>query len=201
MRRISLTLIGRTKKCLIFSISDIVSIKEYLCIRQGQEDPIIYVRHDIQLHNDAFAEPSASSTFSQSQPLMEDQVADLIRNSLVKSSALKPILADLFMNYLPKSLPSSTAIINCSHTTGIVSPNLKESHLSPVSMKHNLYPEVLNNYHHISNLRYILKLIECAVANQFMHYLTTNNLREAYQSIYHKSHSTETAITCIFNTF
>ncbi len=154
---------------------------------------------DVQPQDEVFPEPAASSTFSEFKPLTESEVADLIRKSLVKSSALDPIPADLFLKCLPQLLPPLTAIINSSLTTGSVSPDLKEAYLTPIIKKHNLDPEILNNYRPISNLTYIFKLIERAVANQLSNYLATNNLMETYQSAYRKAHSTETAITCIFN--
>ena len=85
---------------------------------------------DMQLHDEAFPEPTASSTFSNFKPLTEDEVADLIRISLVKSSALEPIPADLFLKCLPKLLPPLSAIINSSLTTGSVSLDLKKAYPS-----------------------------------------------------------------------
>ena len=58
---------------------------------------------------------------------------------------------------------------------------------------------MLNNYHPISNLSYISKLIECAIAAQLTAYMIANNLMESHQSAYRKSHSTETAITCVLD--
>lgn len=49
----------------------------------------------------------------------------------------------------------------------------------------------------MSNLAYVIKLIEKALASQLNSYLTNNNLCEVYQSAYRQGYITETALfTC-----
>ncbi len=57
----------------------------------------------------------------------------------------------------------------------------------------------LNNYRTISNLPYLSKLVESAVAKQLSEYMTMNNHHEPLQSAYWTAHSTETTIIYILN--
>ena len=47
----------------------------------------------------------------------------------------------------------------------------------------------MNHYRPVSNLSFISKVIEKAVAHQFNDHLTTNDLYEIYQSAYKHLHS------------
>ena len=58
---------------------------------------------------------------------------------------------------------------------------------------------MLNHYQPISNLLYLSKLVERAVAQQLSDYMANNNLLEPLQLAYCKSHSTETAIIYVLN--
>ena len=51
----------------------------------------------------------------------------------------------------------------------------------------------------ISNLKFISKLIEKAVASKLTRYLSFNSLHESFQSAYKKYHSTETALLRVYN--
>ncbi len=51
----------------------------------------------------------------------------------------------------------------------------------------------------VSNLAFLSKLTERAVASQFVSYCQDNRLREILQSVYAQYHSTETALTKVHN--
>ena len=65
--------------------------------------------------------------------------------------------------------------------------------------KPNLDPEVLGNYRPVSNLPYLSKILERAVADQLQAHLDTNGLHVKFQSAYRRGHSTETALLRILN--
>ena len=50
---------------------------------------------------------------------------------------------------------------------------------------------ILKNYRHVSNLQFISKLTEGAVAKQLQHHINMNNLFPLLQSSHRKFHSTE----------
>ena len=63
----------------------------------------------------------------------------------------------------------------------------------------NLDPEVLGNYRPVSNLPYLSKILERAVADQMQANLDTDGLHVKFQSAYRRGHSTETALLRILN--
>ena len=73
------------------------------------------------------------------------------------------------------------------------------AHVSPLLKNTSLDKNVLKNYTPVSNLPFVSKVLEHAVAKQLQNYLTVNNLHELQQSAYHKHHSTETALLCVQN--
>ena len=74
---------------------------------------------------------------------------------------------------------------------------LKESVISPLLKKSTLDKGQLSNYHPISNLSLICKIIECIVKSRLTDHLTSNKLLNPHQFAYCKHHSTETALLYI----
>jgi hypothetical protein len=71
--------------------------------------------------------------------------------------------------------------------------------LKPKLKKSNLEFEEYSNFRPISNLKFLSKIIEKAVATQLMEHLVNNNLEEPLQSAYKRFHSTETALLKVQN--
>jgi len=63
--------------------------------------------------------------------------------------------------------------------------------------KPNLDKDQLSNYHPISNLSLVSKIIERVVKSRLTEHLTSNNLLNPHQSAYIQHHSTETALLYI----
>ena len=143
---------------------------------------------------DPFHEPPCSARLPSFSPLSTDEVAKLIANSPTKSCSLDPIPGDLFTSCLPTTLPIITKIINLSLKSGSVPSHLKDTQLTPILKKHNLDLNILNNYRPISNLAYLYKLFERAIAQQLTDYMSKHELHESLQFAYCKARSTETAI-------
>ena len=62
-----------------------------------------------------------------------------------------------------------------------------------------LDPNCLRNYRPISNLPFLLKVLERIVLKQFLQHLEFHSLLEPFQSAYRKCHSTETALLRVVN--
>ena len=75
----------------------------------------------------------------------------------------------------------------------------KKAVVKPLIKKPNLDPEILGNYRPVSNLPYLSRILERAVADQLQAHLDTNGLHVKFQSAYRRGHSTETALFRILN--
>jgi len=89
-----------------------------------------------------------------------------------------------------------TNIFNLSHSHDNFHHTLK-SVISPLLKKPTLDKDELSNYHPISNLSLISKIIEHVVKSRLSDHLTPNNMVNPHQSAYCKHHSTETALLYI----
>ena len=75
-------------------------------------------------------------------------------------------------------------IVNLSLTSGTVPIAFKKAVVKPLIKKPNLDPELLGNYRPVSNLPYLSKILERAVADQLQAHLDTNGLHVKFQSAY-----------------
>ena len=124
---------------------------------------------------------SAPSSIQRFQPLTSTDIEKIIKTSPAKSCSLDPMPTTLLKDHLCVLLPVITKIVNMS-LDSVFPPSLKNSIVTPLLKKPSLDPELLKNYRPVSNLTFISKTIERAVANQLNGHLLTNNLHEAHQS-------------------
>ena len=78
-----------------------------------------------------------------------------------------------------------------------VSPELKQSIITPLLKKPSLDKENLSNYRPISNLSTISKIVKRVVQSRLTDHLVRNQLLNPLQSAYRKFHSTETLLLSI----
>jgi hypothetical protein len=100
---------------------------------------------------------------------------------------------------MPELLSLITAIVNCSLESSTVPPCLKKALVRPLLKKPTLDQEVMKNYRPVSNLSFISKVIEKAVAAQLKAHLKENDMYDPVQSAYREFHSTETALLRVHN--
>ena len=73
----------------------------------------------------------------------------------------------------------------------------KSSIIFPLIKKQGL--EILKNYRPVSNLSFISKIIEKAIATQIHDHLKNNDIVDNFQSAYKAGHSNETALLRVYN--
>ena len=116
-----------------------------------------------------------------------------------KGCMLDPFPTSLVKEHSSNLVPIITLIINKSLSSGIVPPQFKTAHITPVIKKPGLDQNVLKNYRPISNLSFISKLLEIVFLIQLQEHLQNNNLVELHQSAYRKGHSVETAVLSVMD--
>ena len=122
----------------------------------------------------------------------------LISKAAGKSCQLDPIPTPIVLKLLDVLLPVITKLINLSFDTGRFAEAWKEALVLP-SLKKPGLDSAFKNFRPVSNLSYISKLSERAGVEQFMEYLTANDLHSQLQSAYKQQHSTETALLKVKN--
>ena len=150
--------------------------------------------------NDQYKTENAKFTvpFNEFKALNEDEVRELVKKSPNKYCELDPLPTWILRDCLEEILPILTKIINLSLQLGDMPTSLKHAIIKPLLKKLGLQL-IEKNYRPVSNLPYLSKLIERAVAVQLMNHLKLNNLMDLYQSAYRMFHSTETALLKVRN--
>ena len=133
-------------------------------------------------------------------PVSISSVTKIMKEASNASCELDPAPTKLEKGCLLDTLlPVITQIINLSLESGSFPNEYKEAHVKPLIKKISLDPEVLKNFRPVSNLTFVSKLIEKAVAVQLIAHLEKNDLLEKFQSAYKPLHSTETALLRVSN--
>ena len=138
------------------------------------------------------------STLTCFKQLSEEDVSKLISASSKKSCSLDPIPTWLLVKCQPAIMPVITRIINSSISLSHMPNALKSSVVAPILKKAGL-SLILKNFRPVSNLKFISKLIERSILDQFLVHLKINNILEPMQSAYRQGHSTETALLRVQN--
>ena len=136
-------------------------------------------------------------SFSEFALLTEEDVKKLAL-ACSKSCDLDPLPSSIVSIHLDHLLPVITKTINLSLKTGRFANEWKNALVHPLLKKPGL--ELVNkNFRPISNLQFISKLTEKAVAIQLQIHMLTDGLFPEMQSAYREHHSTETALLKVKN--
>ena len=127
-----------------------------------------------------------------------EDVLKIIKKSPKKSCSIDPIPTWLLVQCQSFFIPIITTIINSSISLSYMPYSLKTAMIIP-SLKKASMSIIFKNFRPISNLKYISKIIERVILEQFMKHLCANNLMEPMQSAYKSNHSTETALLRVQN--
>ena len=131
--------------------------------------------------------------------LSSQEVKSIILSSPCKSCCLDPLPTQFVFNHIDILIDCITSIVNDSLMRGEMPLCFRKAVISPLLKKSNLDINVLKNYRPVSNLPFLSKVIEKAVAAQITSHLNKYDLFEKHQSAYRKCHNTETALVKITN--
>jgi hypothetical protein len=167
---------------------------------------ITKIREDLDNSDNDFLQfnPSPSSftgkKLSTFVAVTEGEIEKLIKSSSSATCELDPIPTKfLKMEYLDTLCPIITEIVNSSLSTGIFPSKFKHALVRPLLKKSHLDKDTMKNYRPVSNLAYLSKLVEKAVAERLQEHMKDHDLNEIFQSAYKKGHSTETALLRVHN--
>jgi len=124
---------------------------------------------------------AADVSLSTLSAYSEEEVRQLIMQSPTKSAALDPIPTFLVKELVDVLLPYVTAMVNASLREGRLLPSQKHAVVTPLLKKSGLDADELKNYRPVSNLTFISKLVERAVASRLAHYLNAHGLMPQLQ--------------------
>ena len=111
---------------------------------------------------------------------------------------MDPFPTSLVLDCINVLLTPITNIVNYSLQEGSLPSCFKTAHITPLLKKAGLL-DILKNYQPVSNLSYISKVIEKAVARQINEHIADEGISSENQSAYRVFHSTETALLKIQN--
>ena len=116
-----------------------------------------------------------------------------------KCCELDPVPSSILLDCLDLLGPVIWKIVNLSLETSFMPTELKQAVIRPLLKKPGLDHQHYRNFRPISNLTFLSKAIEKAVALQLVDYIDSNGLCEVFQSPYRANHSTETALIRVYN--
>ena len=111
-----------------------------------------------------------------------DDIAKVIKNSPTKSCLLDPWPTFLLKDCLDILLPYITKLVNCSLSEGAVLDGFTSAVVTPLIKKSSLSKDDLKNYHPVSGLSFISKLMERVVASQLSEQVSLHGLENENQS-------------------
>jgi len=132
-------------------------------------------------------------------PVTTDEITRLLSRSPAKHCLLDPVPTWLLKRASDILAPVLSVMCNASMQSGKFPDIHKQATVFPRLKKPTLDAYDANSYRPISNLSFVSKLVERAVATRLVKHAENNKLFPNRQSAYRRHHSTETAVVCVMN--
>jgi len=128
-----------------------------------------------------------------------EEIQKLISFAPNKTCELDPAPMWLVKDIRGLLSPFISLLINKSLTMGCFPAAFKEALVRPLLKKVGLDVGDQKSFRPVSNLQFLSKLLERVVQARLQAFLESNRLMPKTQSAYRKYHSTETAVTRVYN--
>ena len=138
-----------------------------------------------------------ASKLSSFTPMTGSEIVNVINGMASKSCEMDPIPTTLLKDILP-IIKLITNIINISLQFGVFAKNWKVEVIKSLLKKIGL-DLIPQNYHPVSNLSFLSKVLECCVLKQFDEHCSKYGLMPEYQLAHRKNFSCETALVKTIN--
>uniref|UniRef100_A0A8C6VC15 Reverse transcriptase domain-containing protein n=1 Tax=Naja naja TaxID=35670 RepID=A0A8C6VC15_NAJNA len=141
----------------------------------------------------------ANATWTEFDPVSEDEVDRIMRQLSSTTCLLDPCPS--WLAYASREVTCGwlRAVVNASLGEGTFPAALKEAVVRPLLKKPALDSADLNNFCPVSNLRFLVKVVESVVAQQFPLFLEETDYLDPYQSGFRPGYSTETALVTLID--
>ena len=126
-------------------------------------------------------------------------VVKLLSKAPTKHCQLDPIPTWLVKQSAEQFAPILATLCNASFQSGRLPASEKHALVTARLKKPTLDPADPNSFRPISQLSFVSKLVERAVAVRFVNHCDQNGLLPVRQSAYRRHHSTETAVLIVYN--
>ena len=141
----------------------------------------------------------ATPTLEDWTAVTAEEIQKLISSAPNKTCELDPAPTWLVKDMRGLLSPFISLPINKSLTAGCFSAAFKEASVRPLLKKVGLDAGDQKSFRSVSNLPFLSKLLKRVVQARLQAFLESNRLMPKTQSAYRKYHSTETAVTRVYN--
>ena len=169
---------GKGKQCILpnnVSISNMPELFNNFFISK-----ISKIRSDLDASNICVMSSSLEDTITTYEPMSSftklslQDVKAIILSSPCKSCCLDPLPTQFVFNHIDILIDCMTSIVNDSLMSGVMPLCFRKAVISPLIKKPNLDINILKNYRPVSNLPFLSKVIEKAVASQINSFLVNH---------------------------
>jgi len=149
------------------------------CQRTGLLAKRLVVRHTVpdtltqqRKRPATYSKTIDSITRRSFRPCTSAEVRRIIMTSVVKSCSLDPVTMFIVREFVDLLLPYLTSMVNASLTQGRSPLSQRHAVVTPLLKKTRLDLADTSNFHPVSNLSFMSKVIERAVVSRLTEYLS-----------------------------